>query len=463
MKRVFALMVCMAMLLSGCAVKQPSIDAPAADSAADSEADVWETLEKAYIYAFPLVLMDATMTSATNTETVIAGKAPVNQFMHGAGTVTAAFKTVVTPNVDTVYTQVWLDLGEEPIIYTMPEADRFFNVQLLDGWTNTVDVLTNPATYAFTYAGWNGELPEGVIRVDFPTQMAWFIARCLLKGEDDLANVKAIQNAMSIMPLSAYVSDGEYTAPQGSYSESNDFVPVNKVLSMSPAEFFAKANELMAKNPPAAEDAAILEQIAAVNVGPDKVFDVSVLTGDIAAQWKEMLTGLRSKLVADGSRFSVKMDQWSYFGRPIGDFGTEYSYRAMIALGGLGANTLDVAMYTKTDTDASGSQMSGAHTYKIHFNTLPPVLDNGFWSVTAYGSDDFLIDNPLNRYCINDRSEFVLNADGTLDIIVSASAPESTSNWLPVNEDNFHLYMRIYSPDMTAIETWEAPVITIID
>ncbi len=455
MKKFIALLACMTILLSGCAVVNPSENVPAAD--------VWETLEEAYIYAFPLVLMDATMTSATNTETVVTGKAPVNQFMHGAGTVNASFKTVVTPNVDTVYTQVWLDLGEEPIIFTMPEADRFFNVQLLDGWTNTVDVLTNPGAYAFTYAGWKGELPEGVTRVDFPTQMAWFIARCLLMGENDLPNVKAIQGKMEIKPLSAYVSGIDYTPARGTYSESNDFVPVNKVLSMTPVEFFTKTNELMLKNPPAAEDAEILKKLKAVKVGPNQTFDVSVLTGDVAAQWKEMLTGLRAKLIAEGNKFSVRMDQWSYFGRPIGDFGTEYSYRAMIALGGLGANTLDVAMYTKTNKDETGAQMNGAHTYKIHFNTLPPVLDNGFWSLTAYGSDDFLIDNPLNRYCINDRSDFKLNEDGTLDIIVSAKEPENTSNWLPVNEDDFHIYMRIYTPDMNAIEKWEAPVITMID
>lgn len=472
MKKIVALIACAAMLLSGCGASKPTAAAepaaepeaePIAEPADEPAEDVWETLEEAYIYAFPLVLMDATMTSATNTETVVTGKAPVNQFMHGAGTVKASFKTVVTPNVDTVYTQVWLDLGEEPLIFTMPAADRFFNVQLLDGWTNTVAVLTEPGEYAFTCTDWDGELPEGVTRVDFPTQMDWFIARCLLSGEEDLPNVKAIQSEMKLLPLSAYVSGGEYTPPQGSYSEANDFVPVNKVLSMGPAEFFAKANELMGKNPPAAADAPELEKLAAVHVGPEQQFDPGVLTGDIAAQWKEMLTGLRPRLVAEGAKFSVKLDQWSYFGRPIGDYGTEYSYRAMIALGGLGANTLDVAMYTKTNTDETGAQMNGAHTYQIHFHSLPPVLDNGFWSLTAYGSDDFLIDNPLNRYCINDRSSFELNEDGTLDIIVSAAEPENTANWLPVNGDDFHLYMRIYTPDMAAIETWAAPVITMVD
>ena len=77
----------------------------------------------------------------------------------------------------------------------------------------------------------------------------------------------------------------------------------------------------------------------------------------------------------------------------------------------------------------------------------------------AYGEDDFLIDNSIDRYCINDRSDFKLNADGTLDIILSKDAPEDTSNWLPVSDGEFHLFMRIYVPDMTALDSWQPPVI----
>ena len=49
-------------------------------ASADSETDenIWETVEDAYVYTFPLVLMDATETSATNTEEAATEKAPVN-------------------------------------------------------------------------------------------------------------------------------------------------------------------------------------------------------------------------------------------------------------------------------------------------------------------------------------------------------------------------------------------------
>ena len=400
----------------------------------DSETDenIWETVEDAYVYAFPLVLMDATETSATNTEEVVNKKAPVNQFIHSVALADAQFRTVVTPNVDTIYSQVWYDLSEEPMVYELPKTDRFCKVQVLDGWTNTAAVLDKAGAYAITLSTWEGKLPEGVTRIDVPTSMAWSITRIVLSGEEDLPNVYAIQEKMKLMPLSDYISGDTYEPPRGSYSEENDYIPVDKVLSMDPITFFNKANELMVKNSPAAADKEMLEKIAAVNIGPGMEFDTSVLTGDVAENWKTMLTEIQLKLIKEGQKFSKKLGQWDYFGEPIGDFNTEYAYRALVALAGLGANTVEVALYPKIEQDADGNTLTGEKSYILHFESYPQVLEGGFWSVTAYGDDDFLIDNPINRYCINDRSGLQANDDGSVDVILSEDAPQNTINWLPV-------------------------------
>ena len=431
-------------------------------ASADSETveNIWKTVEDAYVYAFPLVIMDATKISATNTEEAFTKKAPVNQFIHSAALADAQFRTVVTPNVDTIYSQVWYDLSEEPMVYELPETDRFCKVQVLDGWTNTAAVLDKAGAYAITLSTWEGELPEGVTRIDVPTSMAWSITRIVLSGEEDLPNVYAIQEKMKLMPLSDYISGDTYEPPRGSYSEENDYIPVDKVLSMDPITFFNKANELMVKNSPTAADKEMLEKIAAVNIGPGMEFDTSVLTGDVAENWKTMLTEVRLKLIKEGQKFSKKLGQWDYFGEPIGDFNTEYAYRALVALAGLGANTVEVALYPKIEQDADGNTLTGEKSYILHFESYPQVLEGGFWSVTAYGDDDFLIDNPIDRYCINDRSDLKANDDGSVDIILSEDAPENTTNWLPVGDGGFHLYMRIYTPDMDALDTWTAPTIT---
>lgn len=460
MKRFVALIASAALVLSGYS-SNVQVFAAVADSETDE--NIWETVEDAYVYAFPLVLMDATETSATNTEEAVTGKAPVNQFIHSAALADAQFRTVVTPNVDTIYSQVWYDLSEEPMVYELPETDRFCKVQVLDGWTNTAAVLDKAGAYAITLSTWEGELPEGVTRIDVPTSMAWSITRIVLSGEEDLPNVYAIQGKMKLMPLSDYISGDTYEPPRGSYSEENDYIPVDKVLSMDPITFFNKANELMVKNPPAAADKEMLEKIAAVNIGPGMEFDTSVLTGDVAENWKTMLTEVRLKLIKEGQKFSKKLGQWDYFGEPIGDFNTEYAYRALVAFAGLGANTVEVALYPKIEQDADGNTLTGEKSYILHFESYPQVLEGGFWSVTAYGDDDFLIDNPIDRYCINDRSGLQANDDGSVDVILSEDAPKDTTNWLPVGDGGFHLFMRIYTPDMDALETWTAPTITEID
>lgn len=81
----------------------------------------------------------------------------------------------------------------------------------------------------------------------------------------------------------------------------------------------------------------------------------------------------------------------------------------------------------------------------------------------AYGEDNFLIDNELDRYLIGDRSELAYNADGSLDILVQAAPledPALQGNWLPVKDAPFHLYLRVYLPDKDALaKEWAAPTI----
>lgn len=431
---------------------------PVEKAAAASETQT--LLEEAYLYAFPLVIMDATKTVSTNTVTATGNRAPVNQFIHARKLLDASSRLVVSPNVDTIYTQAWLDVGAEPQIYVVPETERFFNVQVLDAWTNTAAVLENAGVYAITYSGWEGTLPEGVQRIDVPTRTVWTIARIVCSGEDDFPNVAAIQNQMRLMPLSAYPA-GLDTAPLGSCRPENDFVPVQKVLAMTPQEFFNTANQLMETNPPAEADAPLLQKLSALHVGPGEAFDEKYLGFAGNLRWKRMLLQLKANLRAQAENYAQKMGQWTYYGDPIGNFGTAYDYRTMVALMGLGANTTDIAIYPKTAIDSTGAALTGKKSYILHFDTLPPTVGNGFWSVTAYSEDNFLIDNPISRYCVNDRSNLPRNADGSLDVVLSKDAPDDTTNWLPVGDGSFHLFLRIYKPDQAALDGWTPPTISV--
>ncbi|MBC3887575.1 DUF1254 domain-containing protein [Acetobacterium paludosum] len=464
MKKTITLILALCLLstaLSGCTEKTTSTTA---------ETDGWQTVSDAYVYCLPLVLVNATMEAMTNTVEPSDTRAPINQLIHAKGLATAASKDIVTPNVDTVYSQAFLDLTDTAMVYVKPKTNRFCSVEVMDAYTNAVSILgsggdtQDQQTYLFTGPNYKGTVPDNMKQVSLPTNLSWILIRTVCNGDADLDNVYAIQNQMQLLPLDAYLSGEPYTPPTGTDNPKNDFVPITAVDAMTPQAFFDTANQLLVNNPPTTADAPLMKALSSINVGPGCTFDVSVLGDNASEKWKTMVTNLTGVLATDCSKFSVALGSWSYFGEPIAKFGTEYEFRALIAINGIAVNPASVAIYPKAYKDSNGETLNGSNAYTIHFdkNALPPTQENGFWSITAYNSDNFLIDNELNRYCINDRSGFALNEDGSLDILVQTNAPDASklSNWLPVSSDDFHLYLRIYLPQESVLNgQWSAPVI----
>ena len=97
-------------------------------------------------------------------------------------------------------------------------------------------------------------------------------------------------------------------------------------------------------------------------------------------------------------------------------------------------------------------------------NPTPPV--NAFWSLTMYSVPDFyLVDNPINRYSIGDRTPgVILDDDGALTITISHQRPtgeKAAANWLPSPAGDFRPVMRMYEPDAAILDqSYEFPAIT---
>ncbi|MBP9007355.1 MAG: DUF1254 domain-containing protein [Methanospirillum sp.] len=445
-----------------------------ADISNEKSTKIWETVKDAYIFCYPLVLMDATMREHTNTVEPTNEKAPANQFQHDDQLKNADWRNVVSPNVDTLYSQAFLDLNSTALVFVKPKVDRFCSVQVMDAYSNTIDVIgsgggaTNPndeEICLISGRGYQGEIPEGMTHISVPTNMAWIIVRIVCNGPDDLTNIEAIQKQLILVPLENYLNNDTYTPPKGSYNEENNFRPGDYVANLSPEEFFHAANRLMISNPPAPEDRPIVEKMKGINVGPGLEFDGKILGEDASAQWHQMLDSMNPVLSTYFLSFTENIGGWVYYPDPIAEWGTDYPYRAIIAQVAFGANPTYVAIYPETAYDSENQKVNGQNSYLLHFDEgmLPPVLEGGFWSVTAYGSDSFLIPNEINRYSIQDRSNVTYNDDGSLDILLQAEKPddELLNNWLPVGNEDFHLIMRIYLPDMDKITTtWRVPEIT---
>lgn len=425
-------------------------------------------IEQAFIFSFPLVLMDITKEVSTNTVEPSKSKAPVNCFFHAKALATSEFRQVVTPNVDTLYSQVFFDLKDDALVVKKPYADRYLTFQIMDAWSNTVATLgtggdtDGEKTYILTGPYFRGDIPEGMDRIEVPTSIGWLLGRTICYGAEDIPNIYKLQSEMDAETLSGFMSNGEIS--KGSYDASKDGVPLTIAMNLSPTEYFGRFNRLLMDNPAYPEDNELLRELADLGIGAGLSFGPCLSSEDLEDFWCEMKDLLLPKLINATLKFMVRNGSFKFYGDPISRFGKEYEYRCLVAIAGFGANPVETAVYLKAEEDDSGEKLNAKNKYLLHFmsNSLPPVGEHGFWSVTAYGDDDFLISNPLDRYAISNRSSFKLNEDNSLDLILQTEEPnENKENWLPVGSDGFHLFLRIYRPDNSVLNgTWEAPKIT---
>jgi hypothetical protein len=121
--------------------------------------------------------------------------------------------------------------------------------------------------------------------------------------------------------------------------------------------------------------------------------------------------------------------------------------RAACAIDVAALNSPEEEVYWQTFADGTRHRLNGQHDYVLHFppGGLPP--NNAAWSVTMGDSRRFMVDNPIHRYSLGDRSGLVQNADGAIDIYIQNAVPaEHQSNWLPAPAGDFMLWLRVYQP-----------------
>ena len=190
-------------------------------SAPVTEKEALETGVEAYIYGYPLVTMEMTRRVMTNVEKPEGTRAPMGKLLRARTYPNAKYRDVTAPNADTLYTTGWMDVGKEPWVLTLPDAqDRYYLMPMLDGWTDVFQVPgkrttgTGPQKYAITGPGWKGTLPAGVTEYKSPTAIVWLLGRIYCTGTpEDYAAVHKMQDEISIVPLSSYGKP--YTPPAG--------------------------------------------------------------------------------------------------------------------------------------------------------------------------------------------------------------------------------------------------------
>jgi hypothetical protein len=91
----------------------------------------------------------------------------INIWGHAQKLLNADFRTIETPNTETLYSGALLDLKNGPIVIVHPDfGDRYFRTSIWDLHSDTHTISQkqdgrHPPPYAIIPVGWQGEIPQG--------------------------------------------------------------------------------------------------------------------------------------------------------------------------------------------------------------------------------------------------------------------------------------------------------------
>ncbi|MEC5184551.1 hypothetical protein RCH12_002020 [Cryobacterium sp. MP_3.1] len=421
--------------------------------------------EEAYLYLYPLVLMEVTRQQSINTAPGrIFGRGPENTFVHTRSFPAAEFRDVVRPNFDTLYSIAWLELGAGPVVIHLPDtADRYYLLPLIDMWT---EVFANPGKRTTGTAaldilvvppGWSGEPPDGHALIQAPTPHVWVVGRFQTNGVDDYPVVRALQDQLSLTLPPEYVE-----FPLDPTVDSTT-PPLRTVAQLSGVEFFRRAASALRTVPVHGTDFSVLARIRHLGIVPGLSFDSTRLDAADTALLEDGVAEARATMLATLPLMGRRVNGWLLNVETMGNYGNDYLKRAVVALVGLGANPPEDAVYPILMTDADGRPLDGGNRYRLHFerHELPPV--DAFWSLTMYDADGFPAANPIDRYAIGDRDALHYNADGSLDLVLQHERPadDLIANWLPAPLGPLGVTMRLYGPRREVLDgAWVPPAVT---
>ena len=197
--------------------------------AAPSIAETKAIAEEAFIYGLPLVMNYAVMNEFAVDTKSSQFKAPFNKINNEHRVATHEDTAVITPNSDTPYSMLWLDLRAEPMVISVPAVDkrRYYSVQLIDGNTYNYGYIGSRATgsapgdYMVVGPDWKGETPAGIKKVfTSTTPFSLTLFRTQLFNPADMPNVEKVQAGYKAQPLSAFLKQ-----PAPPAAPKIDFLP----------------------------------------------------------------------------------------------------------------------------------------------------------------------------------------------------------------------------------------------
>lgn len=427
----------LALAIGGCGQSGADDEAPPASTLTDAA-------DQSYTYLLPLFELGTTRAFYRNL------------FLHRPTLADASSRDVTTPNNDTLYSSAWLDLSGGPLIINLPASgERYFSLALMDFYSNNFAVRGTRAdggdAKRFWLAGpdWTGSAPDGVEVVRSPTRSVWALGRTYVRDAADIPAALLVQLQLLTLP-----------APGTSLPLDQPSDLLDKPDRQDWLDYFAYAQQLLNENPSSETTGnAVRTALSRLGIGvaADAGFDPDRFS---VAEQAEIAAGAQRAFerARDGA-VGAERNGWISPQAHLGNFGSDYTYRAAIALFGLGALPNEEALYFFGAGDEASQRYDGNQRYVMEFagGALPPV--GAFWSLTLYEAEDdgqlFFYDNPQRRYAIKSGdSSLRYEADGGLKIYLGHAAPPPgyENNWLPAPAGPFATAFRTYLPDASLLD-----------
>lgn len=348
----------------------------------------------------------------------------INQFTHTRRLLGPSDREVVTPNNDTLYTNAWLDLSQGPVVIEVPAmGNRYWTLGFLDAWTNPWAYAGRRTTGGgaqklFVHGpGHHASAPAGTVPISAPGNDVWIIGRILVDDTaSDLAAVHALQAGFAIRRIDG--SDA-LCAVDTLVNGRDAGVP-------DPTEYFKVVDAWIHRNPSRTHI-----------TWPT---DAKALAAALPRVYAELREDTPSSDTGGGWNVAVTVRT---------DFGDDHLTRARVARNWIGTLGVEEAMYVMAEVDGRGEPLKGSHSYVLTFPRGSEPAVDAFWSITLYRSSDrLLVDNPIHRYSIGDRTPgHQRDPDGGLTIHLQSEDPGPGHNWLPTPPgESFYLTLRLYQP-----------------
>ena len=364
----------------------------------------------AFVYSSPLVDMQAKFQSDTSvTVPNHKGYAPANQFSH-VETIAGSGPGALAPDTETLYSQAWLELANEgPIVVHVPATPGVFSVVPLytpyeENFANIgegASGLLAPGNYVIAGPGQltGQQETQGMSIIHSPYNRVWVLPRTLVTTEQNLSSAIALQAKMKLVPLAKWATEGlnyQPPAPEVENLVPRSYHAPGTQSNEDPLAYWTAVGVALKQFQPPAADAEELAALAEIGIGPgmSPASDPNLGPGALDGLREAVRRGRREVSALFDERLLAGFEVHNGWGlEAAGEYGTDYELRAIMNQFGLGALDPNVALYQFADSDRTGMELDGASSrYVVHYPASDfPVPVTGFWSLTVYTTNGFLV------------------------------------------------------------------------